>query len=107
MFKSDSTTGFSMLYLDETAVKQQLGALWAKLEPCIFDADSLLPVEADAPLLNENNFYLLVFRNGVLILQIYRAFFSSRHLVSMLACSPVFQFCNIVYLFILYLNHYM
>ncbi len=88
-----------MLYLDETAVKQQLGALWAKLEPKVFDADSLLPVEADAPLLNKDNFYLLAFRDGVLILQKYRAFFSSRHLVSMLACSPVFKFCDNVFVY--------
>jgi hypothetical protein len=63
-FKTDSTTGFSLMYLNEASLRQQLGSLWATVEPCIFDAGSLLPGDSDSRLLEENNFWMLSYKGG-------------------------------------------
>jgi hypothetical protein len=63
-FKTDSTTGFSLLYLNEASLRQQLASLWATVEPCIFDAGSLLPGNTDSRLLEEDNFWMLSYKAG-------------------------------------------
>jgi hypothetical protein len=63
-FKTDPSTGFSLLYLNEASLRQQLSSLWATVEPCIFDAGSLLPGDTDSRLLKEDNFWMLSYKGG-------------------------------------------
>jgi hypothetical protein len=63
-FKADSSAGVSLMYLNEASLRLKLGSLWAIVEPCIFDADSLLPADSDSRLLEENNFWMLSYKGG-------------------------------------------